>query len=167
MPVGWPRSGVIEASPSRRPLLLRAEDPFIHSSSAHGPSDGLTDLGGHDVGVRVESRGASTVITRYPQCLRQSPHMVDPDDDAERPDDHRGHPDLWHVSSTSAECRLTPVRRTPRRRDTRRQGHRQQPLLKSGIDRLRPNAFSAPDVAEMRLITSPTVASTIVRITGH
>lgn len=28
-------------------------------------------------------------------------------------------------------------------------------------------AFSAPDVAEMRLITSPTVASTIVRTTGH
>ena len=28
-------------------------------------------------------------------------------------------------------------------------------------------AFCAPDVAEMRLITSPKVASTMVRITGH
>ena len=87
---------------------------------------------------------------------------------AERPDAYRGHPDLRHVL-------IDPARRVIELQFvggqgvdiTRRHSHRQQPCSKAGSAGSGAKASSAPDVAAMLLITSPTVASTTVRTTGH
>ena len=112
-------------SPSHPPNRLPRRCRQRRRASPHGR------LANHVVAVDRDQLGIR-------QCLRQSPHMVDLDElIAERPDDHRRHPDLRHVlvdpARSVVELQFVGDERVE---ITRRHAHRQQPLLKSGIDRL-------------------------------